>query len=65
MNSSEEDMDYDPNMTAQEYMEKLSFSIPYIKDREEQLEMLNHLMHVTPQVDYLESCYHKEAYESA
>lgn len=58
-------MDYDPNMTAQEYMEILSFSIPEIEDTEKRVEMVNHLMRITTQIDYLDSCYHKEAYESA
>jgi hypothetical protein len=58
-------MNYDSNMTAQEYMELLSFSIPEIEDPTERMEMVNHLMRITTQVDYLESCYHKEAYESA
>ena len=56
----EEDIELE-NIPAEEYVKFLHISISYIEDKAHRTEMIDHLVAVKTQLDYLENCYQLES----
>ena len=54
----------DPNMASEDYIAWMVETISSLEAGEDRDELVDHFLAITEQLNFLENCYHLEAYES-